>query len=214
MLNQFPMRRRDGQHGVTLVELMVGIAIFGLLSALAVPSYSAWIQNTQIRTAAESIVNGLQLARDEALRRNQSVDFVLTSDAPLPTAVNSITRAAQGPNWMVRIFEASGNYTQDPDFIQAWAGSAGTPNARLSTTASGAQETVRFSPLGRAAFYTAQVLTVATQPRAELRIEVSSSAATCKLSGGDLRCLTVEMSTGGKVRVCDPFAVAPSPALC
>ena len=206
-----PSRR---QRGVTLIELMVGLAIFGLLVALAIPSYSAWIQNTQIRTAAESIVNGLQLARNEALRRNRSVELVLTADAPLPAAVDTIVPAAQGANWMVRVFETSDNYTQDPDFVQAWAGSTDAPNARLTTAASGGQETFRFSPLGRATFYKAQVATASPLPRTELRIEVSSSAASCKPGAGDLRCLTVQLSPGGKVRLCDPVAVAPSPAVC
>jgi type IV fimbrial biogenesis protein FimT len=213
MLNQFATRCLGCQRGVTLIELMVGLAIFSLLVALAVPSYSAWIQNTQIRTAAESIVNGLQLARNEALRRNRSVELILTADAPLPAVIDSIV-PAQGTNWMVRVFEASDTYTPNPDFVQAWAGADGTPNARLSTVASGAQETFRFSPLGRASFYKAQVLTASPLLRTELRIEVTSSAASCKPGAGDLRCLTVELSPGGKVRICDPVAVAPSPAAC
>jgi type IV fimbrial biogenesis protein FimT len=45
------------------------------------PSYSAWIQNTRIRTAAESIQNGLQMARAEAVKRNVSVQFVLSDGA-------------------------------------------------------------------------------------------------------------------------------------
>jgi type IV fimbrial biogenesis protein FimT len=41
------------------------------------PSFAAWIQNTQIRTAAESFQNGLQFARAEAVRRNANVQLVL-----------------------------------------------------------------------------------------------------------------------------------------
>lgn len=69
------MRR---QRGLTLLEMMVGIVIMALLLAMGVPSYASWIRNTHNRTAAESILNGLQMARNEAVRRNTLVRFDLT----------------------------------------------------------------------------------------------------------------------------------------
>lgn len=67
------------QRGMTLVELVVGVAILGIISAIAVPSYTEFIANTQIRTTTESIRNGLQVARAEAIKRNASVNFTLNS---------------------------------------------------------------------------------------------------------------------------------------
>ena len=61
------------------MELLIGIAIIGILLALAAPNFAVWIQNSKIRTAAESIQNGLQLARAEAVRRNAQVRFQLTT---------------------------------------------------------------------------------------------------------------------------------------
>lgn len=63
--------------GFTIIELMIGIAILAIVIALGLPSYSTWIQNTKLRNAAESILNGLQLARSEAVARNLSVRFSL-----------------------------------------------------------------------------------------------------------------------------------------
>lgn len=64
-------------RGVSLIELMIGLAILAILLMGGLPSFAAWIQNTQIRTAAESFQNGLQLARAEAVRRNANVQFVM-----------------------------------------------------------------------------------------------------------------------------------------
>jgi len=63
--------------GFSLVELMVGITIMGILAVIAVPSFQTWTQNAQIRNAAESVTNGLQKARAEAVARNANVSFTL-----------------------------------------------------------------------------------------------------------------------------------------
>ena len=65
--------------GFTLIELMIAIAVFGILMMAALPSFRIWIQNTQVRTAAEGIFNGLQLARAEAVRRNVKTELELAS---------------------------------------------------------------------------------------------------------------------------------------
>ena len=65
--------------GFSLVELMIGITIMGIVLALAIPSYRIWVQNSQIRNAAESIQNGLQKAKAEAVARNTNVAFSFTT---------------------------------------------------------------------------------------------------------------------------------------
>src|SRR5689334_20354398 len=64
-------------QGFSIVELMTAVAIFGILAAMAVPMYSSYMANTQIRTAAESMLSGVQLARTEAVKRNGVVEFLL-----------------------------------------------------------------------------------------------------------------------------------------
>lgn len=61
--------------GFTLVEMIIAIAIFALLILAALPEVRTWVQNTQIRTAAEGILNGLQLVRTEAVRRNTNMEL-------------------------------------------------------------------------------------------------------------------------------------------
>lgn len=73
--------RPAGQSGFSLVELMIGIVILSILAAVAVPSFQQWLQNTQVRNAAESISSGLQRARSEAVSRNTNIEFVLAGDS-------------------------------------------------------------------------------------------------------------------------------------
>jgi len=78
---------RVEKRGFTLIELLVGLSIFGILIVSALPSYTAWIQNTKIRNAAESVQNGLQLARSEAVLRNTNVQFVFGADSAWTVSV-------------------------------------------------------------------------------------------------------------------------------
>lgn len=79
MLNSRHMISKSSGFG--LIELMVAVAILGIVLTFALPSYRAWIQNTKVRTVAESIQNGVQKARSEALMRNTPVQFSLGANS-------------------------------------------------------------------------------------------------------------------------------------
>lgn len=68
------------EQGFTLVELMITVAIFIVLTVLAIPSFNQWIANTKIRSTTESILAGFQLARAEAVRLNRAVRMTLNAD--------------------------------------------------------------------------------------------------------------------------------------
>jgi type IV fimbrial biogenesis protein FimT len=65
---------RDGE-GFTLIELMIVLVILAVMALIALPNMNVWLQNTQIRTAGEAILNGMQLARAEAIRRNTAIEL-------------------------------------------------------------------------------------------------------------------------------------------
>jgi type IV fimbrial biogenesis protein FimT len=63
-----------------MVELSVVMGVIAIVSAVAFPSVMSMIGNAQIRSVGESFRNGLQLARAEAVTRNQQVRFKLNAD--------------------------------------------------------------------------------------------------------------------------------------
>lgn len=65
------------QKGLSIVEIAVTIAILGIVMAAGGPAFSSFMANSQVRSAAESIQTGLQLARAEAIRRNTNIVFDL-----------------------------------------------------------------------------------------------------------------------------------------
>jgi type IV fimbrial biogenesis protein FimT len=70
--------RASGQLGFTLVEILIGVAIVGLMLMVGIPSFTLWIQNQKARTAAEGLLNGMQIARTEAIRRNECMQITLS----------------------------------------------------------------------------------------------------------------------------------------
>ena len=66
-------------RGFTLIELIIAVAIIGILSSLAVPSFQEMLTNMNLRSTAESVSQGLQLARSEAIKRNARTMFTFSS---------------------------------------------------------------------------------------------------------------------------------------
>lgn len=63
--------------GFTIIELMTAVAILSILLVLGVPSMRGVVENTRIRTATESYSYGLAVARNDAVRLNAQVEFVM-----------------------------------------------------------------------------------------------------------------------------------------
>lgn len=149
------MRARSAA-GMTIIELLIGFVIVGVLLALGVPSFSAWLQNVQVRNAAETIFNGLQLARANAVQRNKSVSF-----------------AMNGPDssWSVTIVSPS---ALEPATVQSRSAAEGTLNAVITTT----DPTITFDGLGKTNLLTAATIQV-TNPTGGA-CQTSSTAGTMR----------------------------------
>lgn len=72
------VQRQHRRAGFTLAELMMVIAIVGIMSAIAVTMGLRYYPNYQARGAARNLVANLQLARIEAIRANANVVVEIT----------------------------------------------------------------------------------------------------------------------------------------
>jgi type IV fimbrial biogenesis protein FimT len=86
--------KRAGHLGFSLVELMISLALMGIIFAIALPSFTAWINSSKISAAADSFQSGLQLARSEALKRNTQVRFTLGSNSDWTVGCVTVTAAS------------------------------------------------------------------------------------------------------------------------
>jgi len=199
-------------RGMTLVEIAVGLVIVGLLMVLALPNFSQWLQNSQIRTAAEVIQSGLQLARTEAVRRNIFVQFVLG-------AGSAWTVGCAVPD----LGDADADGQPDcPATIQSRAAAEGTVNAVVTTSEvvanTGAAAaaplfagTVTFNGMGRVVTTGVSASLVAGD---NAIYAISNPTGGSCAAVGPMRCLRVVVSTGGQVRMCDPALASTDPRGC
>ena len=182
---------RHNLHGFSLIELIIGLAIFGVLVSAAAPNINTWVQNRQLSSAAESISAGMQLARSEAVRHNAPVGFTLASTTSANWTVGCVTPVG----------DLDGDGMPDcPANIQSHQVSQNSPHAVIAADAAN----VVFTGLGRATV--AAPLTIAiTNPK----------GGACVAAGGPMRCLNVLVMQGGQVRMCDPhYSLSSNPQGC
>lgn len=188
------------QRGVSLIEVLIGIALLAVLMGLGMPQYATFLANARLRAAAEGISTGLSLARAEAVKRNARVEMVLTNEDPIEALVNAVPEQTDGMNWMVREFvPRTGAY----NYIEGKVGAEGAgkqtgTSVQVASTSPGVYTGITsFSGFG------------ALTGGSPITFQITNpSGGLCVAAGGPMRCLTIVVSSGGQIRTCDP-AVNP-----
>lgn len=206
------LKPRGAQVGLTLIELMVTLTIFSALLLLALPSFSAWLQNSRIRVTAEAVLTGLQFAKAEAVARNARVRFQLTD-----TLDNSCSPSTAGLNWVVNLdpgvdeaavsnlCASAPSETVAPLIIQTRPAGDGSGN----TTVAADTASVVFNGLGRPV----RDAVPANAPATVINIS-NPGAGDCATAGGLMTCLRIVISPAGQVRMCNPIFPAGDPQAC
>ncbi len=68
---------RTSKRGVTLMEMLVVVAIIGLIAAVSLPSVAAGMDSVRVATASESIAAFLNSAVNRAERRQQPIEVIV-----------------------------------------------------------------------------------------------------------------------------------------
>ncbi|MDQ6639117.1 MAG: GspH/FimT family pseudopilin [Pseudomonadota bacterium] len=196
------------QRGFTIVELLIGITLLGVLLGIGAPMMGTYLQNSKLANAAATYFAGIQTARTEAIRRNVRTEFVLT-DTPVSTGdlANALALTTAGPNWVVRAASGPGAFRM----VEAKAGAEGD-------AASGVAAVQVLGSASAPAVFDGRIPFNGfggTADNASYAIDISNPAAgTCVLLGGTIRCRRITVSPGGQINSCDPAAPAGDSRAC
>lgn len=204
----------SSQRGFSFVEIMVVVAVMAIILSIAAPSFTRYLNGVGIRSAAESVLNGLQVARGEAIRSNNTVILQIVD-----TLENSCEESAQGRHWVVSHCSAVGacggaidkqatppvNCNDAEPVILAKGSFDAGDRVEIDLGGSAA---LCFSALGRVSPHASNCPANTIDPSGagggSFAINVKHADEGCIVDGGSLRCLRIDVGAAGQAKLCDP----------
>jgi type IV fimbrial biogenesis protein FimT len=178
-------------RGVTLVELVVVVTVMGVLISLGMPMFRTWSQNAKIRGTTESLYNGLQIARGEAIKTNTTACLYSLND------VNG--NDTNGGYWCVRRGRNDGVGCDAASEIQRHDSTA---IDTVSVTLLMGALPVCFSGTGARPLGSAQT---------NFQIQLAPAVG---VPTDEHRTLQIRVTPMGGLRSCDPALLATDPRAC
>lgn len=143
---------RRARAGVTLIEMLIVLALIGLMTAITYPAVASGVERLRLRSAGDSVAGFFTGAMNWAERRQQAVVLVIDSSQ------NRLTARSEKPGFEQRL-ELSGGVRIAPAEPDRWAEEeaprqfliypGGPPPAVAVTLVNsrGVSETVRIDPV-------------------------------------------------------------------
>lgn len=213
------MLTKSSARGFTLIELVIVIAVVGVLVLVGAPEFRIWQANAQIRSVAEILQNDLRMAQAEAVRRNRQVALVLTDAKPVDdTGFDAADAATPVRNWAIIALPLLDGDEDD----EAAGGSTGFIASHIQsdtsrTQVAGSVAAICFNSVGR---LTARA-EIGIADDAECTVAASNSDVTFDVTHAnfaeddtDIHRLRIQVRPGGRIRMCDRTKSSPAPDAC
>jgi|GEM_PF-5523385 len=104
---------RYATRGVTLIELVVALVILSILAAIGVPSMIGLIRDARLSSYTDLLVNGLNLARIEAIKQRRYIMVCTVTDPNTSTVCMNSNDWSRG---FIVVDELTGNVIRREPF--------------------------------------------------------------------------------------------------
>lgn len=173
-LHTSPFARR--RRGFTLLELLITVAIVGILMAIGVPAMQQFLAEQAAAASADELAEGIRFARTEATKRGVAVKICASTD----TAQASPTCAGAGDdNWRAGwiVVDANGNLIRVQEAMRSISTVDSSAAAEIDFVASGMPSTAGgatfiLTPVGES---DVRVRTVAVNAQGRVKVSKGSS---------------------------------------
>ena len=94
-------KQSRNQSGFTLIEMIVTVAIAGILASIAIPSFTKMIERNRISTGTNEFLGALILARSEAVKRSQNVTVCVSNAAQTACETDNTKKVEFSNGWLI-----------------------------------------------------------------------------------------------------------------